>query len=274
MMQVLKAGVAGWPVDHSLSPLMMRAWLEETGVSGRYERYAAAPGALAECLEECAASGLAGLNITLPHKQEALRLASAASDGARAAGAANLLVFAPEGGVCADNTDIAGVRAALKEDDGCGPAVLIGAGGAARAALQVLAGQDRPLRLVNRTRARAEALLEDMGAEAACFDSPAPGALEGARLIINATALGMSGQPELEIDLGVCAPDALVFDMVYSPLETGLLAQARARGLRAVDGLTMLIGQARPAFEVFYGRPAPDHDGVRSLLEAALEARG
>ncbi|MGY6628534.1 MAG: shikimate dehydrogenase [Oceanicaulis sp.] len=267
------AGVCGWPVAHSLSPLMMGAWLEETGQPGRYVHVPARPEDFAGCVRARRAEGFAGLNVTVPHKQAALDIADEASERARAVGAANLLVF-HEGRIHADNTDIAGLDEALAGDDGAGPAVLIGAGGAARAAMWRLAQQNRQIRIVNRTRANAETLARAFGVTAAIHETADQAALYGARLIINASVLGMTGQPPLEAALEAAAPGALVFDMVYAPLRTPLLDNAIALDLRISDGLSMLIGQARPAFEAFFGAPAPSGDGVRARLEAALEARG
>ncbi|KAA5803829.1 shikimate dehydrogenase [Alkalicaulis satelles] len=267
-----RAGVCGWPVDHSLSPLMMSAWLKAARLPGSYDKLPVAAHEFEARVRGLAAEGYAGLNVTIPHKEQALALADEASAAAIAVGAANLLVFRG-GRVLAGNTDIDGLDAALAGDDGTGPAVLIGAGGAARAALWRLSRQDRDIRIVNRTIVRARALAEAFGLDVDIYDKPAATVLKDARLIINATSMGMSGQPQLEAALEAVAPDALVFDMVYTPLETGLLRQAKALGLRTSDGLAMLIGQARPSFEAFFGAPPPDDDSVRALLEAALEAR-
>lgn len=271
-----RAGVIGWPVSHSLSPLMMGAWIADAGLAGTYEPIAAAPEAFAGAVAGLRARGYAGVNVTLPHKEAALALADTASDAARACGAANVLVFSDHG-IHADNTDISGVRAALDAAGwrgDAGPAVLVGAGGAARAALFVLKASGVPLRIVNRSRDRAAALVRAMGCPAEIHAlEDAAAALEHARLVINATSLGMKGQPPLELPLEVLPETAKVFDMVYAPLETGLLRSARARGLRTADGLSMLIGQARPAFQAFYGLPAPAATPVRALLEAALVSR-
>lgn len=266
------AGVCGWPVDHSLSPLMMTSWLSQAGLPGRYVHVPARAEDLAACVGARRDEGFAGLNVTVPHKEAALALSDEASVRARAVGAANCLVFR-DGAIHADNTDIDGLEAALAGDDGAGPAVLVGAGGAARAAMWRLAGQGREIRIVNRTQARAEALADGFGVSASIHASADRQALDGARLIINASVLGMKGQPPLEIALEAAAPDALVFDMVYAPLRTPLLQRAQSLGLRTCGGLAMLIGQARPAFEAFYGAPAPRDDSVRARLEAALEAR-
>ncbi|WP_429912810.1 shikimate dehydrogenase [Glycocaulis sp.] len=276
MSGVRKAGVIGWPVSHSLSPAMMTAWLSDVGIEGEYSPVAAAPEDFAGTIHRLRDAGYAGVNVTLPHKEAALALADTASDAARAAGAANVLVF-QTAKIHADNTDITGIRAALDEGGwqaGTGPAVLIGAGGAARAALYVLKAANVPVRIVNRSPDRAAVLARSMGCAAEIHGlEAAPRALEGARLIINATSLGMKGQPALTLPLDILPADALVFDMVYVPLETAFLKQARALGLRTADGLSMLIGQARPAFEAFFGKPVPARTPVRAMLEAALEGR-
>lgn len=266
------AGVCGWPVDHSLSPLMMRTWLSEAGLAGGYVHVPARPEDFARCVRERVQEGFAGLNVTVPHKQAALALCDEASERARAVGAANLLVFR-DGRIHADNTDVTGLAAALKGDDGAGPAVLIGAGGASRAAMWRLSQQACEIRIVNRTRANAENLARAFGVTTTIHEAADEAAMSGARLIINASVLGMTGQPPLEAVLEAAAPGALVFDMVYTPLRTPLLQQAQTLGLRTADGLSMLIGQARPAFEAFFGAPAPPGDSVRARLEAALESR-
>lgn len=267
------AAVAGWPAAHSLSPAMMAHWLAEAGLDGRYGLFELPPDRFAAGVRAAAAMGMAGLNVTVPHKIAALALADTVSEAARRVGAANLLTFAEDGRITADNTDIAGVAAALAGDDATGPAVLIGAGGAARAALFHLAGQDREIRIVNRTRETAERLAAEFLVSADIFDSADRVALKGASLVINATSLGMAGQPVLAPDFSVCAPGALAFDMVYAPLNTPFLQAARRDGLAAADGLAMLIGQARPGFEAFFGAPAPEGEGVRAVLEAKLGER-
>lgn len=263
------AAVIGWPAAHSLSPAMMTAWLEEAEIPGAYGLMEIPADRFAQAVRAGAAMGLAGFNVTLPHKTAALRLADEQSEAARAVGAANLLIFDPSGRIRADNTDVAGVAAALAPDDGAGPAVLIGAGGAARAALHHLSRQDREIRIVNRTRQSAEALSAEFAVSAHIHDTP-EAALAGAALVINATSLGMAGKPGLDLDFTACAPGALAFDMVYVPLETGFLRAARRAGLKTADGLSMLIGQARPSFEAFFGAPPPAGDGVRAVLEARL----
>lgn len=267
------AGVTGWPASHSLSPALMSAWLEETRSSGRYGVIELPPERFEAGIRALASAGFRGVNVTVPHKVSALAVSDHATDTARAVGAANRLVFDADQGVVADNTDVAGVAAALAEDDGRSAVTLIGAGGAARAALYYLARQDRDVRIVNRTVDRARDLAAEFGVAARVFSEPGPDALGGAGLVINATSLGMKGQPALAVDLGQCAPAALIFDMVYVPLETPLLAAARRGGFRTTDGLAMLIGQARSSFEAFFGVSPPARSQVRSRLETLLRGR-
>jgi len=259
------AAVAGWPANHSLSPLMMRTWLDASGLPGEYGRVEIAPEHAERFFKSLPALGWVGVNVTLPHKEMALAAAETVTDAARAIGAANLLTVEVSGGLKADNTDIIGIQSALAGDDQTGRAVLIGAGGAARAALFHLVGQDREITLVNRTRAKAEAL-------AANYERPVDittqldQALPGASLVINATSLGMAGKPALRPDFSSTRRDALIFDMVYTPLRTGFLKAAVKAGRRTADGLTMLIGQARPSFEAFFGAPPPSNNDGRAKL--------
>ncbi len=265
------AAVAGWPVNHSLSPVMMRAWLEASGQNGAYGRVEIPDGVAAAVFRHLPALDWAGVNVTAPHKQTALSVADEASEAASAIGAANLLTVSEDGVLKADNTDIVGIAAALEHDDPTSPAVVIGAGGAARAALFHLAKQDRPITIVNRTLSKADHL-------AASYDRPIETtsdldtALEGAGLVINATTLGMADQPALEPDLSTTARTGLVFDMVYAPLITSLLKAAEDADRKTADGLTMLIGQARPSFEAFFGVAPPDDFDMRAHLLSHLGA--
>jgi shikimate dehydrogenase len=270
----VKAGVVGRPVAHSLSPLIHGAWLKAAGVEGDYRPYCPEEGqgfdAFAYGLRR---DGLVGINVTLPFKEAALALADRPSRRAAVAGAANLLLFRADA-IEADNTDGEGLLTALAGSGyrpDAGPAVVLGAGGAARGAFTALVEAGAPeVRVVNRTASRAEVLAElHAGARAFAWASMAE-ALKGAAVVVNATSLGMTGQPPLDIDLDPLPDTAVVMDMVYKPLETPLLAQARRRGLRTADGLAMLIGQARPSFEALFGRPVPDGVEVRALCEAAL----
>jgi len=271
------AGVVGRPVRHSLSPLIHNAWLAGAGIDGVYVAFSPAETGFAALVDGFRGGVVRGLNVTLPFKAEALALADQASEAARAAGAANLLVFREDDEVMADNTDGVGLLAALGDQadfhPAAGPIVVLGAGGAARGAVAALLTAGTPqVRLVNRTRAKAQALADFFGPRVAIFgwDQLAE-AQSGAAALINATSLGLAGGAALDVDLAPLPATAVVMDMVYKPLETPLLARARARGLRTADGLAMLIGQAAPSFEAFFGRPPPPHIDVRALALKAVE---
>jgi len=266
------AAVAGWPVAHSLSPALHAAWLEASGASGEYRRMPAPPENAEATIRAALDDPLcAGLNVTLPHKTLALDLADSATDAARAIGAANLLRRGPSGWI-ADNTDAAGFLHGLARQapnlrlDGAA-ALVIGAGGAARAAAFALARSGARVAVSNRTAARAETVARSVGAET----RPWPPDPAGYDLLVNATALGLEGDGSPPVDLAAAKPGAIVYDLVYRPLETPFLRAARVAGLGAVDGLDMLVGQARPAFEAFFGRPPPEID-ARAVLLASLEA--
>ena len=272
----ITAGVAGWPVAHSLSPLLMRLWIEAAGLNAVYAPFAIHPDTARSDIKALARMGLSGLNVTLPHKETALDLADDVTEAAQVIGAANRLVFR-DGRIEADNTDAAGFLQALLEadcDPSDGPVLMLGAGGAARAVLYALVRSGAPeIRIANRTADRARALAADLAPEATLIDWEARSeAVDGARLIINTTSLGLTDRSALDLDLTAAAPGAAAADIVYTPLMTGFLTQARAAGLTVIDGLGMLIGQARPSFESFYGAPPPDAPDVRSALTRALEA--
>jgi shikimate dehydrogenase len=266
-----RACVIGWPVEHSRSPLIHRYWLKQYGIDGAYEKEAVRPEALARFLGSLGAQGFAGANVTLPHKEAALRLAAVADEAARAIGAANTLWFDQAGRLCASNTDAYGFITNLYEqapswNDARWPVMVLGAGGAARAILHGLLGEGATrIFLANRTRGRAEALAQAFGPAVEVIDwEDRNRALSGCGLLINATSLGMTGKDPLDIDLAALPKNAVVADIVYSPLETPLLAEARARGNRVVDGLGMLLHQAVPGFERWFG--------VRPEVTAALKA--
>jgi shikimate dehydrogenase len=271
------AGVAGRPVRHSLSPLIHNAWLAGAGIDGVYVAFSPAETGFAALVDGFRGGVVRGLNVTLPFKAEALALADQASDAARAAGAANLLVFREDDEVMADNTDGVGLLAALRDQadfqPNAGPIVVLGAGGAAQGTVAALLAAGAPqVRLVNRTRARAQALADFFGPKVSVSDwVDLADAQSGAAALINATSLGLAGGAPLDVDLTPLPATAVVMDMVYKPLETPLLAQARGRGLRAADGLAMLIGQAAPSFEAFFGQPPPAEVDVRALALKALE---
>lgn len=261
------AGVAGRPIGHSLSPLIHNAWIAAAGLDAVYRAFEPADAdAFAELVRAGRDGSLRGLNVTAPFKEQALALADDASDTARACGSANLLVF-DNGRVRADSTDGVGLLAALAEQaPDLSPAgrsvVVLGAGGAARAAVVALSALGARVGILNRTEARARRLAEDLGATVV-----GPEALAGAALVVNA----LSAPPA--IDIGALGPDAVLMDMTYRPLETAFLAAGRARGLIGVDGLAMLIGQARPSFRALFGEAAPAIDVRAAALQALGEER-
>lgn len=274
---VRQAGVIGWPVKHSLSPLIHRTWAEREGRAVSYEAIPVEPtdAAFRATIERLAAEGYKGVNVTLPHKERALAVADEASGEARLAGAANMLSFAKRR-LLADNSDIAGFAAAV-EETGRTPksALILGAGGAARGvavALKRRLGVDT-LRIANRSRARAEEVARLVAAETIDW-AAREDALAGAQLLVNTTSLGMTGEPPLEIDLSQLPRTAVVADIVYAPLETPLLAQARARGLAVIDGLSMLMHQAAFGYRAWLGSTAIVDADLRARLVAALKARG
>ena len=258
------AGVAGQPIAHSLSPLIHKAWIAAAGLDADYRAFGPDDEAgFAALVAEGRAGALRGLNVTAPFKAAALALADAVSETARLCGSANLLIF--EGGRArADSTDGVGLMAALSEQapalDVAGrPVLILGAGGAARAAAATLKAAGAEVSVLNRTPERAERLAADLGIRVA-----GSGAVEAAALVVNA----LSAPPEIDID--ALRDDAVLMDMTYRPLITPFLAAGRARRLTTVDGLAMLIGQARPSFRALFGIEPPPVD-VRTL---ALEALG
>ena len=272
-----RAGVVGWPIGHSRSPLIHGYWLKRYGLSGSYEAFPVRPEDFQAFIERLRAGSHAGCNVTVPHKEAALALSDTADAAARAIGAANTLVVR-DGQVHASNTDAPGFLASLDQsapgwDDASGSAVVLGAGGAARAIVQALLdrGLDR-IRIINRTRERAEALCAHFGARPAAADwTERHAALGDASLLINSTTLGMAGAPPLDIDFAALPGSAVVTDIVYAPLETALLAAARAKGCRAVDGLGMLLHQAVPGFAAWFGTTPDVTEELRRIVIADLE---
>jgi shikimate dehydrogenase len=271
------AGVIGWPVAHSRSPLLHGHWLGRYGISGAYVPLPVRPGRLAAALRGLSALGFSGCNVTVPHKEETLSLVDHADEAARRIGAANLVVVRPDGSLHGSNTDAYGFLANLREGAPgwraeAGPAVVIGAGGSARAVVAALSDAGAPeVRLVNRTRERAEALAMALGGKMRVIDWDFRArALEGAALLVNTTTQGMHGQPALDLDLAALPRAAVVTDLVYVPLVTPLLAAARARGNPAVDGLGMLLHQAVPSFAAWFGVTPEVTRELRVLVEATL----
>ncbi|MCW0233089.1 MAG: shikimate dehydrogenase [Ferrovibrio sp.] len=277
-----RAGVIGWPVDHSRSPKLHGFWLQQHGLTGRYDRLPVPPENLAAFMAALPREpGFRGVNVTIPHKVAVLPYLAQIDPVARRIGAVNTIVVQPDGSLFGSNTDAFGffesLRAAAGENENmagwqvaAAPAVVLGAGGAARAIIVALldAGVSE-LRLVNRSFDKAESLAAEFGPAITALDwEERAAALGGAGLLVNTTSLGMTGQPALDLPLDDLPRAALVSDIVYTPLETDLLARARARGNPAVDGLGMLLHQGRPGFQAWFG-VAP---AVTPQLRAAVLA--
>lgn len=269
------AGVMGWPVAHSLSPRLHGFWLRDYGIDGAYVPLPVRPERLASALRALPDLGFAGCNLTIPHKEAALLALDEVASDARRIGAINTVRVRQDGSLYGWNTDIEGyaqsLAAALPGWSLAGKcAAVIGAGGAARAVVAALAGMAAAeIRLVNRSPARAQELARALGGPIHVLPwEQRADALRGAELLVNATTLGMTGQPSLEIDLAPLPREAVVSDIVYVPLETPLLAAARGRGHKVVDGLGMLLHQAVPGFEAWFGRRPEVTPALRDFVLA------
>ena len=265
------AEVIGDPVAHSKSPLIHRFWLERLGLEGDYRATRVVPAELGAWFAARAADpDWRGCNITVPHKVAALDHVADPGGVRDTIGAANTVFRDGRGGIAVTNTDAAGFYAPLADCDLAGrPVAVVGAGGAARAVLFALARMGvGPVTILNRTPMKAMGLLSAFGLKGQVL--PLDARLPAAALLVNTSTLGMTGQPPLDLDLSPLPAGAIVYDIVYAPLVTPLLAAAEARGLETIDGLEMLVGQAAAAFELFFGRPAPrEHDAeLRALLLA------
>ena len=273
----LLAGVMGWPIMHSRSPRLHNYWLAHYGLTGAYVPLAIEASGLEAALRALPALGFSGCNLTIPHKEAALRIVDEASPLARRIGAVNCVVVRPDGSLEGRNYDAFGFVASLRErapglNFAAGPAVVMGAGGASRAIIAGLMDEGVPeIRLINRSPARAEALAAEFGGPVRALPwETRAGALEGAAIVVNTTSQGMVGEPPLDLALDALPVEALVVDIVYVPLETPLLASAKARGNRTVDGLGMLLHQGRPAFEAWFGVDPQVTPELRALIEATL----
>ena len=267
------AGVFGWPISHSRSPRLHGYWLRKYGIDGAYVPFATHPAKLEQAIRALPALGFKGGNITLPHKERALGLVDEATALAKRIGAVNTLLVREDGTLLGDNTDGYGFLAHLiasKPDwnAATGPAAVLGAGGASRAVVVALLEAGVPaLRLVNRTTRRAEELAAAIGGkiEVVAWDDRAA-ALKDASLLVNTTNLGQAGQAPLELALDTLPNAALVYDIVYVPLLTELLKAAQARGNPIVDGIGMLLHQARPGFAAWFGREPEVTPELRSFV--------
>jgi shikimate dehydrogenase len=278
------AGIMGWPVTHSRSPALHNFWIDEHGIDGAYLPLAVRPEHLEQALRALPALGFRGCNLTLPHKQAALTIVDRVDPLARRIGAINTMVVAADGSLEGSNTDVFGFRENLRErapdwKASAGPAIVLGAGGAARAIVAALIeARAEEIRLVNRTLARAERLAADLASSTTRITihpwSERDTVQRDAGLLVNTTSLGMSGEAELDTDLALLPQRAVVIDIVYVPLETALLTAAKQRGNPTVDGLGMLLHQGRPGFEAWFGSPVQATRELRAAVLTTLGAAG
>lgn len=267
------AAVIGSPVAHSRSPRLFAHWLKTYDLPGHYIPMDIPAERLAEAIRMLPYLGFVGLNVTVPYKEAVMQIADLVSDRATLIGAANTLIFRPDSRIYADNTDGYGFMENLRHNapdwiPAAGPATVLGAGGAARAVLASLLDVGVPeIRLTNRTRLRAEKLREDFGNRVHVYDWVQAGnIIEGCATVVNTTSLGMTGKPPLRVPLDALEPGMLVTDLVYAPLETRLLHEARAAGCQVVDGLGMLLHQAVPGFERWFGRRPEVDEATRQAV--------
>ncbi len=267
----IKAGVMGWPIGHSLSPRLHGFWLGEYGVNGTYEPLPVQSDDFKAALRNLPEQGFAGVNITVPHKEAAFETVDTLDAVAKRIGAVNTVVINADGSLAGSSTDGFGFLENLKEgasgwSAAKGPAVVLGAGGASRAVTAALLDAGAPrVKLVNRTLSRAEQLARDVGGAITVVPwDDRVAALSDAAILVNTTTLGMKGEEPLELDLGPLPPEAVVTDIVYAPLETPLLKQAAKRGNPTVDGLGMLLHQARPGFRQWFGVKPAVTDALRA----------
>jgi len=267
------AGVIGAPIAHTKSPMLHNHWLRQTGVPGHYIPLHIEPSDLKQTLKMLPKMGFIGLNVTVPHKETVMRLVDIVTDRATLIGAANTLIFKRDGKIQADNTDGYGFIENLTSgapdwNASAGPALVLGAGGSARAVIAALLEYNIPeIFLTNRTRDRAENLKDIFGPKVKIIDwVDAANAIEDAALVVNATSLGMEGKPELRVPLDGLRLETVVTDLVYAPLKTTLLETAQDIGCRTVDGLGMLIHQAAPGFKHWFGVDPVIDEKTRAIL--------
>lgn len=272
-MAKIRAGVIGHPIAQSKSPLIHGYWLEKYNIEGEYLRYDITPDTLRDDVFKLRDAGLSGFNVTMPHKQSIMDICTTLNDEATRIGAVNTVVFYPNGEIEGRNTDAYGFLENAKEaqpnfnwrSTSC---AVLGAGGAARAILFALQREGvADIRITNRTIDRAEELAEEFGATVYDWDEKEK-ALQGAQSLINTTSLGMSGKDNLQIDISGLEKDALVYDIVYVPLMTNLLKQAQEKNLKLVTGIGMLLHQARPGFEAWFGRKPEVTEELRERILA------
>ena len=273
----LLAGVMGWPVMHSRSPLLHNYWFKQHGLTGTYVPLAIAPATLAAALRALHPLGFAGCNLTLPHKQAAMTVVDEVDALAKNIGAISCVIARPDGSLAGTNNDCYGFIENLRQSQpgwhaDAGPVVVIGAGGGARAVCYGLAQEGaREIRVVNRSLARAQEIANNFGGPLKALPwEQRHDALDGAAMVVNTTSCGMVGQPALDLKLDKLSKNALAADIIYIPLETPLLAAARARGNPTVNGLGMLLHQGRPAWKAWFGIEPQVTAELRALLEETI----
>lgn len=273
-----KAAVIGWPISHSLSPTIHNHWMKQKGIDGVYEKVAVGPDAIETAISRFKKEGYSGFNVTVPHKEAIMPFLDKIAPLARQMGAVNTVKIGDDGTTTGFNTDGIGLVTNLKKNvpdwPKDKPVLILGAGGAARAAALGLLTEDVPFVMItNRTRAKAEAIANDVGrGRMTVVDwDHRMDAVAAAGVIVNTTVLGMKGQPALEMDLTSAAKDTVVYDIVYQPLKTPLLKDAEKLGLRTVTGLGMLVYQAAASFKIWFGEDVDYDDALRRALEAGFQ---
>jgi shikimate dehydrogenase len=273
----LLAGVMGWPVMHSRSPMLHNYWLRKHGLTGTYVPLAIRPEHLAGALRGLHPLGFAGVNVTIPHKQEAMKIVDEVDALAKSIGAISCIVVRPDGSLWGTNNDCYGfIHAVRQEHPGwradAGPIVVVGAGGGSRAVCYGLAREGaKEIRLVNRSVARAKGVEAEFGGPIKALPwEQRHDALEGVAMVINTTSCGMVGQPPLDLRLDKLPKSALAADIIYIPLETPFLAAARARGNRTINGLGMLLNQGRPAWKAWFGIEPEVTPELRAMVEKTI----
>jgi shikimate dehydrogenase len=273
----LLAGVMGWPIMHSRSPMLHNYWFGQHGLAGTYVPLAIRPEGLAAALRALHPLGFAGCNLTIPHKQEAMKIVDEVDALAKAIGAISCVVVRPDGSLFGTNNDCFGFINNLRQEQpgwraDAGPVAVIGAGGGSRAVCFGLAQEGaKEIRLVNRTLARAKGIAEAFGGPIKALPwEERHAALDGVALVVNATSCGMVGQPALDLGLDKLPQSALAADIIYIPLETPFLAAARQRGNRTVNGLGMLLNQGRPAWKAWFGIEPEVTPELRAMVEKTI----
>jgi len=273
----LLAGVMGWPVMHSRSPMLHNYWFKERGLAGTYVPLEIRPEHLAGALRGLHPLGFAGVNVTIPHKQEAMRIVDEVDALAKRVGAISCVTVRPDGSLAGTNNDCYGFIHALRQEQpgwraNAGPALVIGSGGGSRAVCYALAQEGaKEIRLVNRSVARAKGIESDFGGPIKALPwEQRHDALEGVAMVVNTTSCGMVGQPALDLRLDRLAKSALAADIIYIPLETPFLAAARARGNRTINGLGMLLSQGRPAWKAWFGIEPEVTAELRAMVEKTI----